>query len=171
MNNIYDKFMAPLEERWLARYRRLLMPYAKGRVLEVGFGTGVNLKYYDFSAVESLTALDMKTEKEIEPAEKHPVRFVKGEAEVLPFEDSSFDSVVETLVLCSVKDIEKSVSEFLRVLKPGGTLIFIDHVLPARPLMAKVFKGVDVIWTKITKSCSLIKEPHLIIEKKIISGL
>lgn len=165
MDNIYDRLMKPLESKWLNEYRKLIMPYAHGNVLEVGFGTGVNLKHYDFSSIQSFTALDLDSKKELTPKTNYPITYINGEVENLPFEDNSFDTIVETLVLCSVKDMNKAISEIFRVLKPGGTFIFIDHVLPEKPLMANAFKGVNFIWNHFTGGCNLTRQPHLILDK------
>ena len=162
MNKLYDTLMTPLEHKWLSALRQRIMPYAQGHVLEIGFGTGVNLKYYDGSRIETFTALDIK--KEMDPQGPFPIQIVEGKAEDLPFEAGSFDTVVETLVLCTVEDMEGVLSEIERVLKPGGSFIFLDHVLPEDPLTAAAFKGANVIWSHLAGGCNLTRETHLKIE-------
>lgn len=165
MVKIYDALMAPLENRWLAKHRALLMAYADGNVLEIGFGTGANLNHYNPEKIKSLTVLDVDQHKSISDSTSFKITYVTGRAENLPFKDESFDTVVETLVFCSVSDLDASVLEVLRVLKPGGKFIFMDHVLPEQNLLAAVFKGVNVVWPHIAQGCNLTREPHLVIEK------
>ena len=165
MDTGYDALMAPLEKRWLTKYRALLMAYANGDVLEIGFGTGANLNYYLPEKIKSLVALDVDQQKLIRDSANIEVNYVAGSAEKMPFEDNCFDTVVETLVFCSVSDLEASVSEVLRVLKPGGKFIFMDHVLPEENLLATLFKGANIVWHHIAHGCSLTREPHRVIEK------
>lgn len=151
---IYDIFMAPLEKGLLKNIRQFLIPHASGQVLEIGFGTGVNYSYYQ--DVESLTGLDLWIDnKVIEKFDK--VRFVEGDAHQLPFEDNSFDCVVSTLTLCSVKDQEKVISEIHRVLKPGGQYLFIEHILP-QDRKNKLFRMINPLWYKVSQSCQLTHE-------------
>ncbi len=128
----YDRMSARTEKAGLATHRELLLAGASGRVLEIGGGTGANLQYYG-RGVEALTL----TEPE-EPMLKRLERRARDEApnatvlrapaEDLPFEDASFDTAVSTLVLCGVDDQPRALRELRRVLRPGGRLLFIEHV-------------------------------------------
>ena len=128
----YDRMSARTEKAGLATHRELLLAGARGRVLEIGGGTGANLQYYG-RGVEALTL----TEPE-EPMLKRLERRARDEApnatvlrapaEDLPFEDASFDTAVSTLVLCGVDDQPRALRELRRVLRPGGRLLFIEHV-------------------------------------------
>jgi ubiquinone/menaquinone biosynthesis C-methylase UbiE len=120
--------------------RENLLAEANGRVLEIGGGTGVNLRYYD--------GLDSLVVTEPEPAmlrrlhdrvrgEATQAEIVQAPAEELPFEDESFDTVVSTLVLCGV-DQERSLGEVRRVLRPGGRLLFLEHVRSDDPALARL---------------------------------
>jgi len=162
--NIYDMFMAPLEKRVLAGIRVKIIPRAFGNVLEIGYGTGANFPYYKASSVKKLYALDMKVSNSHKIKTVIPVQFYQGRAENLPFPDETFDTIVETLVFCSVEDLTKSVREVLRVLKPGGIFIYIDHVLPEEKSLASLFKAVNIFWPRIAGGCSLTRETHKIIE-------
>lgn len=166
MDKVYDAFMAPLENRWLTKRRAILMAYADGNVLEIGFGTGANLSHYLPEKINLLTVLDVDQHTTVRDSTSLEITHVTGRAEKLPFEDGSFDTVVETLVLCSVSNLEKSVSEIHRVLKPGGKFIFMDHVLPEQNLLATVFKGLNVVWPHIAQGCNLTREPHRVIERQ-----
>ncbi len=164
MDKLYDTFMAPLEKRWLTKLRFQLIAQASGQVLEIGFGTGANLRHYDQNSVRSLTTLDPEVQKTIPKPSGIEFRMVAGHAEKLPFDDGSFDTVVETLVLCSVSDIRTCLMEVRRVLRPGGRFIFLDHVLPENKALSVVFQGINVIWPHLVHGCNLNRRPHLLIE-------
>ena len=174
MTSFYDTFMAPLEKKWLGKIRKNVISKAHGHVLEIGYGTGVNIKYMAKNNISSLTALDLDIDGMTHAHHGLPVHFIKGIAEALPFDDETFDSVIETLVLCSVSDVNLAVSEAFRVLKPGGLFIYIDHVLPEHKIMTPLFKGANLIWPHIASGCEVIRQPHLIIAAKsactLVSG-
>ena len=138
---MYDRMNRMSEGRMMPLRRRLLGGL-EGEVLEVGCGTGTNLELYDWPsiasleatepdpfmlqrAVEKLEALEDATRPEAMPSK---VRLTEAPAESLPFEDRRFDAVVSCLVLCTVADLERSLSEMRRVLKPGGELRLLEHV-------------------------------------------
>ena len=137
----YDRQLANVEKAGLADVRRGLLGGATGRVVEVGGGTGANLAYYG-QGVESLTVTepdeDMLRRLRRRVGEESPeTDVVQAPAEELPFEDGSFDTAVTTLVLCGVEDQGRSLRELRRVLRPGGRLIFIEHVRSEEPRMAR----------------------------------
>jgi ubiquinone/menaquinone biosynthesis C-methylase UbiE len=128
----YDRQMTKVEKAGLRARREGLLAGAAGQVLEIGAGTGSNLRFYG-PAVESLTL----TEPEI-PMMRRLNRKARGQApatavlrapaEDLPFPDDSFDAAVSTLVLCGVDDQPRALRELRRVLRPGGQLLFFEHV-------------------------------------------
>jgi ubiquinone/menaquinone biosynthesis C-methylase UbiE len=137
----YDRFSKGSEKAGLAEMRRNLIAGASGDVLEIGGGTGANLGYYG-AGVESLTVTEpeppMLKRLERKAREQNSQAVVlRASAEDLPFEDASFDTVVSTLVLCGVDDQPRVVRELRRVLRPGGRLIFIEHVRSDDPRLAK----------------------------------
>jgi ubiquinone/menaquinone biosynthesis C-methylase UbiE len=127
----YDRFMARAERDGLAARRAELLEDAHGRVLEIGGGTGANLPYYG-PAVTELTITEPDPhmlrwlERRVDGSDG--VRVLRAPAEDLPFDDASFDVVVSTAVLCSVDDQPRAVRELRRVLRPGGLLLFAEHV-------------------------------------------
>jgi ubiquinone/menaquinone biosynthesis C-methylase UbiE len=128
----YDRLMAGTEKAGFAETRSRLLARAAGAVLEVGAGTGRNLPYYG-PAVSTLrlTEPDPSMLRRLERtarAVRHPTNVVRAPAEDLPFDDATFDTVVSTLVLCGVPDQPRAVREIKRVLKPGGHLLFAEHV-------------------------------------------
>ena len=133
---MYDRMMKA-DDRKVAPVRRFVAGEADGRVLEIGCGTGLNLDFYDWSRIESLDAAEPDTymldraRKRLDalPADvRAKVRLAEAPAEGLPFDDASFDVVVCTLVLCTVSDPGRALSEVRRVLKPGGRLRLFEHV-------------------------------------------
>ena len=137
---------------------------AFGNVLEIGYGTGVNFQYYNSESIKNLSAIDIQPTSSAKAKATFPVDFFEGRAESLPFADELFDTVVETLVFCSVEDLDKAISEVLRVLKSGGLFIFIDHVLPENKELASLFKATNIVWPKIAGGCNLTREPHKLIQ-------
>jgi ubiquinone/menaquinone biosynthesis C-methylase UbiE len=132
---IYDRMTAAGEKAGLREMRREIVAEASGRTLELGAGTGLNLDHYTGAVSELvLTEPDPHMAKRLRRklAEKPPapasVEVVEVGAEGLPFEDGSFDTVVATLVLCTIPDPEAAADEAARVLKPGGRLLFLEHV-------------------------------------------
>ena len=129
---VYDPFLWLGERLGMARHRRDLLAHAEGRVLEIGAGTGLNLRHYRDS-IEALVLTEP-----IEPMARALERRVErlgrrgrvhiAPAEALPFADDSFDTVVSTLVLCTVEDQALALSEIARVLRPGGRLLYIEHL-------------------------------------------
>ncbi|MEL7085892.1 MAG: class I SAM-dependent methyltransferase [Cyanobacteria bacterium J06597_1] len=117
----------------LTAYRRDVLARAKGQVLEIGFGTGLNLPYYP-TAVEKLTAIDVNpgmtaiANRRIARA-PFPVERITLDGESLPMADESFDTVVSTWTLCSIANVAQALQEAQRVLKPSGELLFIEHGL------------------------------------------
>jgi ubiquinone/menaquinone biosynthesis C-methylase UbiE len=138
----YDRFSKRTEEAGLAQMRRNLIAGASGDVLEIGGGTGANLGYYGAS-VDSLTVTEpeppmLKRLQRKAREQNSQATLLRAPAEDLPFEDSSFDTVVSTLVLCGVDDQPRVARELRRVLRPGGRLIFIEHVRSDDPRRAKL---------------------------------
>jgi ubiquinone/menaquinone biosynthesis C-methylase UbiE len=135
---IYDRLLAESEREGLGELRSKVLGGAGGRTLELGSGTGVNVEHYPDEVTELVMtepdphmAKRLRARIESEPPSGVAVEVAEVGAESLPFEDSSFDTVVSTLVLCTVSDAPAAVGEAHRVLKPGGKLLFIEHVRDA----------------------------------------
>ena len=137
----YDSFMKSSEQEGLTDMRRMLVDQAAGRALEIGGGTGLNLPHYG-PQVNSLTITEpdpsmlKRLERRVK-ADRPATTVLRAPAEDLPFEDGTFDMVVSTLVLCGVDDQPRAVREIRRVLRPGGTLLFLEHVRSDDPKAAR----------------------------------
>jgi SAM-dependent methyltransferase len=129
---VYDPFLWTGERLGMARRRRRLLAEARGEVLEIGAGTGLNLRHYPADLDRLVLAepgprIGSHIDLDRAPAGV-AARLIGAPAEELPFEDASFDTVVSTLVLCTVTDPERAVAEIARVLRPDGRLLFLEHV-------------------------------------------
>jgi SAM-dependent methyltransferase len=129
---LYNPFLWSGEKLGMARLRRELLAEAHGAVLEIGAGTGLNLRHYpadldELVLVEPGARMGGHIDLDRAPAGVS-VRLEQAPAEYLHFEDGTFDTVVSTLVLCTVGDPERAVREVARVLRPGGRLLFLEHV-------------------------------------------
>jgi ubiquinone/menaquinone biosynthesis C-methylase UbiE len=138
----YDRQMARAEKAGLRKMRADLIAGAHGRVLEIGGGTGASLPWYG-PAVESLTITEpepaMVTRLRRAAREHAPeATILRAPAEDLPFEDGSFDVALSALVLCGVSDQPRAVREIRRVLRPGGTLLFLEHLRSDDPAAARL---------------------------------
>lgn len=128
---LYEPGLLVGELRGLRRLRGEVVGQARGRVLELGAGTGLNLKHYSGAERLVLSEPEPGMAKRLEQRLKHSGvsgEVVSAPAEQLPFDDGSFDAVVATLVFCSVSDPHAALHETRRVLAPGGRLLFIEHV-------------------------------------------
>lgn len=151
----YDTLMKPLEKSLLGKIRKSMISHAKGDVLEIGFGTGVNMPFYNFDAINSLNGLDLKITTE--QVNQFPsIKLHEGSASSLPFPDKSMDTILATLVMCSVDDLIGSIKEIDRVLKDDGIYIFMEHVLPRNKVLKGLFKSINKPWHAMS-SCNLIR--------------
>ncbi|MFN3370350.1 MAG: class I SAM-dependent methyltransferase [Sphingomonadaceae bacterium] len=152
------------------RRRALVVPNARGRVLELGAGGGANLALYDLGRVESVTGIDPsdelieRAEAGLRPDLRDSVRIAKGVAEDLPFTSGSFDTVVTTFTLCSVQDPARALAEARRVLAPGGRLLFLEHGLAPDPGPRRWQQRLEPVWKHIAGGCHLTRPVTAAIE-------
>jgi ubiquinone/menaquinone biosynthesis C-methylase UbiE len=155
----YDRAFAATEEAGLREMRCELLKQARGRVLELGSGTGLNLELYPHEGIECLTLTepDPHMIKQLrQRAEKNcpGADLVQAGAESLPFDDDSYDTVVVTLVLCTVPDQAAALNEIARVLRPDGQLLFLEHVRATNdPSLAKWQDRLEAPWRFLGDGC------------------
>lgn len=165
---VYSKYIFPsicdvaMSGERLGGYRKETMLEIRGRVLEIGFGTGLNLPHYP-PAVEEIHAVDnhprmhrlarsriRKARMTVIPHE------VSGES--LPMQDESFDSVISTFTLCTISDAKQALAEVFRVLKPSGQFVFLEHGLSDKPRVRKWQHRLNPIQNRIGVGCHLNRD-------------
>ncbi len=160
-NLTYNVFMFPFEKAVLHSFRKDSVSGASGNVLEIGVGTGVNSRYLNEEKIESLTVIDTTIRKPVMISMKKrfgEFNFLEGSVEKLPFTDRSFDTIVFTLVFCSVADPAKGLLEIKRVLKDNGELIFIEHVKPEGKKIRNIVEKVNPYWNSFSNGCNINRE-------------
>jgi ubiquinone/menaquinone biosynthesis C-methylase UbiE len=165
---LYDRMAAASEREGLADRRRKLLTHARGRVLEVGAGTGINLEHYpdeieELVLVEPEPAMARKLDRRLREIGRR-AQIVEAGAEALPFPDASFDTVVCTLVLCSVEHAPRALIELRRVLRPGGSLLFLEHVRSDDPGTARLQNRINPVWRFATNGCNCNRPTLSLIE-------
>lgn len=167
MSKYYDHMLLDAEKKCLQDWRKILLQDLAGDVIELGSGTGANLAFYP----EKLNRLVLT---EPDPHMRHqltlklkthphlPVTLSDAPAELLPFPGGTFDAAVSTLVLCSVKNPERALSELYRVLKPQGKLLFIEHVIASnRPERLKWQRRIEPFWKLLQCGCHLTRDTEV----------
>ncbi len=175
---LYDRVLKGTEENGLGAMRAELLAGASGRVIEIGAGTGVNLDLYgddveDLTLVEPDAHMGAKLRKRLAErgegaartgtgasadalagtAKPTPAHLVAAPAEALPFADDTFDTAVAMLVLCTIPDPVAAIEEISRVLRPGGRLLFIEHVRAAEPASARRQDQLETPWRFFADGC------------------
>ncbi|MHB1925033.1 MAG: class I SAM-dependent methyltransferase [Acidimicrobiales bacterium] len=157
----YDRLCASAEAAGLAERRAALLAGATGRVLEVGGGTGHNLRWY--SAADSVVVLepDASMVRRLEPRLADcpvPATLIRAGIEEADLQDGSFDTVVCTLVLCTVPDLDRAVARIRRLLAPAGRLLFLEHTA-APGGWGLVQRALDPLWHRAVPGCHLHRDP------------
>jgi ubiquinone/menaquinone biosynthesis C-methylase UbiE len=191
MAALYDRFMQATEDACLRHWRAELLSGLHGKVLEVGAGTGANLAHYppqvteivltepDAAMSEKLATRLAGTENELHGARVghrpgarisgvsgRAISFVAADVSRLPFADETFDAVVATLLLCSVPDPVKAVAEMKRVLVPGGTFVFLEHVGAEARSTRRTWQGrIEPLWKHVAGNCHLTRDTARTLEE------
>jgi ubiquinone/menaquinone biosynthesis C-methylase UbiE len=171
---LYEKYILPKITEFLCSgkpimyQRKKVVPLAKGRVLEIGIGSGLNLQFYDSSNVEYIWGLDpsdqmrkMAKKRTIDiPFE---VEFIGLSDDEIPLESNSVNTVLVTYTLCTIPDVVQALSEMRRVLMPGGELIFCEHGLAPDEDVRRWQNRMNPIWKRMGGGCNLNRPiPNLI---------
>jgi SAM-dependent methyltransferase len=154
---IYDQFLWLGERRGMRAHRRAVLAQARGRTVELGSGTGLNLPHYPPAVGELiLTEPDRSMRGQLQARAARTDRTVEVRAdgaEALSIEDGCADTVVSTLVLCTVEDPARVLAEVARVLRPGGQLLFIEHVRADSPRLARWQDRLEPGWRRFAIGC------------------
>lgn len=175
ISGLYDIMEYPIERFLFQKYRKKVIPLAKGKILEVGVGTGKNLPYY--SRTSELTAIDFSSGM-LEIAQKRQyqlnldhINLLEMDVQNLSFQDNPFDTIISTFVFCTVPDPAAGLRELYRVLKPGGEALFLEH-MKSNWAIINIHLYIMNTFTKTILGTSMIRETQRNIEKsgfKIIS--
>lgn len=164
MASVYDRFMRATERACLQDWRGELLGGVSGDVLEIGAGTGANLAHYP-GGVTRLVLTDpdrfmiAKLEARVRQMGRRGVEVHVAPATALPFGDASFDAVVSTLVLCSVPDVEATLAEVRRVLRPGGAFVYLEHVAAEdAPSRLRWQRRIEPLWSRVAGNCHLTRQ-------------
>lgn len=161
---IYTAVVPRMDASGLSELRDELLAGLSGSVVEVGCGNGMNFKHYPASvtqvhAVEPEPHLRARAVDAAETATTD-IRVTGGTGDALPLEDESVDAAVLCMVLCSVPDPQSAVAELRRVVRPGGTLVFLEHGASDRPGIARFQKAADAtVWPRLAGGCHLARDP------------
>jgi ubiquinone/menaquinone biosynthesis C-methylase UbiE len=168
MSRMYDRVLEGSERAGLREWRRTLLEPARGEVLELGAGTGGNLSLYPSSVTRLVLCEPDRHMREMlrrKLSGRPEVEVLEATAESLPVPVRSFDTVVATLVLCSVKDPAQVVAEIHRVLRPGGTFLFLEHIgAPAGTWTRRVQGALEPVWKRLAGNCHLTRHPGPLLE-------
>ena len=172
--SFYNKYVLPkflnctCSSKPINYQRKKVVPLAKGIVLDVGIGSGLNIPFYDMTKIDKVIGLDPSVElnnlaKDVAREHQVDVEFILCGAENIPLPDNHVDTVLVTYTMCTIPEVMDANKEMLRVLKPDGRLIFCEHGLAPDPKVAKWQKRIDPIWGKIAGGCHLNRDiPELI---------
>jgi ubiquinone/menaquinone biosynthesis C-methylase UbiE len=143
--------------------RRIVAGGARGHILEIGVGTGLNFRYYapdaEIVGIEPSAPMRRRAvQRAEERSGNRPIRIEDLRAKELPFDAASFDAVVSTFVLCSVSDLAATLRELRRVLKPGGALRLVEHVRSPQPGVARWQDRIQPVWGALLGGCHVNRD-------------
>ncbi len=178
---LYSRFVFPwlcdflLGRPFLGKYRRELLATVEGEVLEVGFGTGLNLPHYP-PHVRKITAVDpnVGTRRRARRRIQHSGVEVDEralECERLPFEAGTFDCVVSSWVLCSIDDVGQALGEVYRVLRPGGRFLFLEHGLSPDPRVRQWQRRLNGLEYRLGGGCRLDRDIRALVSAQSFAAV
>lgn len=173
---IYTNYILPKLTHWICssklieRQRKKVVPLAKGHVLEIGMGSGLNLPFYDTTKVEYLWGLEPSEHlrnlaEEQRRNVKFDIEFISQAVEEIPLDSNIADTVLVTYTLCTIPSVLPALNEMRRVLKPGGELIFCEHGIAPDEKVRRWQDRVNPIWKRLAGGCHLNRSIPSLIEQ------
>jgi ubiquinone/menaquinone biosynthesis C-methylase UbiE len=171
---LYDKYVLPkflncaCSSKPINCQRQKIVPLAKGKVLDIGIGSGLNIPFYNSNKIDKVIGIDPSHElislaKELANDSKVSIELVIGSAESIPYPDNFFDTVLVTYTMCTIPNVAIANKEMWRVLKDDGRLIFCEHGLAPDKKISKWQNRIDPFWGKIAGGCHLNRDIHALI--------
>lgn len=169
---LYDAAMKPFEKSRFYQIRASIAGNAKGKVLEIGSGTGINFPYYKkadlVKAIEPDSGMRKQSEQRAESA-KIQIKIYDAIAEALPFADDEFDTVVSTLVFCTIPEPEKALKEIQRCAKSNADIYFFEHVRMDQKPLGSIQDAMTPLWKKVAGGCHLNRDTLQLIRQSGLS--
>ena len=167
--NLYNKYILPkflncaCGSKPINYQRQKVVPLAKGKVLDIGIGSGLNIPLYNSDKIDQVIGIDPSHElielaKELANDSKASIELVIGSAESIPYPDNFFDTVLVTYTMCTIPNVSIANKEIWRVLKDDGRLIFCEHGLAPDKKISKWQNRIDPFWGKIAGGCHLNRD-------------
>ena len=175
MTGPFDKYVLPRLIEWacsnasILEQRQIVVPQAKGTVLEVGIGSGLNLPYYDRAKVKNIIGIDpgegiLKLGQERFDKMDVPLEVLAESAEKIPLDNNSVDTVLLTWAGCSIPDIQTALTEMRRVLRPDGQLVFCEHGRSSEPHIARRQDWLNKVWPYFAGGCNVNRDFETLIK-------
>ena len=166
---LYDKYILPkflncaCGSNPINYQRQKIVPLAKGKVLDIGIGSGLNIPFYNSNKIDRVIGIDPSHElislaKGLANDSKASIELVIGSAESIPYPDNFFDTVLVTYTMCTIPNVEIANKEMWSVLKDDGRLIFCEHGLAPDKKISKWQNRIDPFWGKIAGGCHLNRD-------------
>lgn len=173
--SIYEKYLLPHVINCVCgapavrKQRAKVVPQARGRVLELGVGTGLNAEFYQAESVSGVVGVDPSRQSWALAAEKVakaqvPIEYCEASAEELPLDTNAFDTAVITYTLCTIPDAARALAEVARVLRPGGMVLIAEHALAPDASVKMWQHRLDGIWGKIAGGCHINRDIRGLLE-------
>ncbi len=167
--SLYNKYILPkflncaCGSKPINYQRQKVVPLAKGKVLDIGIGSGLNIPFYNSDKIDKVIGIDPSHElidlaKELANDSKTSIELVIGSAESIPYPDNFFDTVLVTYTMCTIPNVAIANKEMWRVLKDDGRLIFCEHGLAPDKKISKWQNRIDPFWGKIAGGCHLNRD-------------
>ncbi|TXB62467.1 class I SAM-dependent methyltransferase [Phaeodactylibacter luteus] len=171
----YDPVMAQLEQAMLQELRRSLLAHARGRVLEIGAGTGANFPYYPPSAqvlaTEPSAAMYKRAARTLPPSVSLLQAGVHSPVLSRQVPEGGFDTIVSTLVLCTVPDVARALADLYSWLAPSGQLLLLEHIHDRRQPQRSLQQWLSPIWRKAAAGCHLNRQTDMLVREAGFSPL